>query len=43
MELAISQLIKIVLGVLVVVVVVLGLYFFGEQLIDFFRNLPGAS
>jgi len=38
-ELTISQLIKIILGVLVVVAVVLGLYFFfKEQVIDFFKG-----
>ena len=43
MELAISQLIKIVLGVLVVVAVVFALYQFGSQILDFFRNLPGGE
>jgi hypothetical protein len=40
-ELTISQLIKIIIGVLVVVVVVAGLgYFFKDYVIDFFKNLP---
>jgi len=40
-ELTIEQLIKIILGVFVVVVVVLGIYFiFKEKIIDFFKNLP---
>ena len=43
MDLTISQLIKIILGVLVVVVVVSGLYFFGSYISDFFKNLPGGN
>ncbi|MBS3086728.1 hypothetical protein J4422_03435 [Candidatus Pacearchaeota archaeon] len=40
MELTIENLIKIIIGVLVFVVVVLGIYFFfKEDLIDFFNNL----
>ena len=40
-ELTISQLIKIILGILVVVVVVGGLgFFFKNYVIDFFNNLP---
>lgn len=42
MELTIGQLIKIILGVLVFVVVVVGLgYFFKDYVIDFFKNLGG--
>ncbi|MDP2673187.1 MAG: hypothetical protein Q8O84_05225 [Nanoarchaeota archaeon] len=41
-ELTIGQLIKIILGIFVVVAVVGGLYlFFKNNIIDFFRNLPG--
>ena len=41
-ELSISQLIKIILGIFVVVVVVGGLYlFFKNQVIDFFKNIFG--
>lgn len=41
MELAIGQLIKIILGVLVVGVVIWGLYiFFTNYVIDFFKNIP---
>ncbi|MCH9028349.1 MAG: hypothetical protein IH819_01790 [Bacteroidetes bacterium] len=43
MDLTISQLIKIILGVLVVVMVVSGLYFFGSYLSDFIGNLPGGN
>ncbi len=40
-ELVIGQLIKIIIGVLVVVVVVLGVYlFFKNYVIDFFKNIP---
>ena len=43
-ELAISQLIKIILGVLVVVVVISGLYlFFKGSVLGFFENLPSAE
>ena len=47
-ELTISQLIKIIIGVLVFVAVVIGLYFFFKgQVIDFFKgfsvnNTPGV-
>ena len=42
MNLTISQLIKIILGILVFVVVVLGVYFFfKEYVIDFFKNFGG--
>lgn len=44
MELAIGQLIKIILGVLVVAVVIGGLYFFfANQVIDFFKNIPTGN
>ena len=40
MELTIENLIKIIIGVLVFVVVVLGIYFFFKgDLIDFFNNI----
>lgn len=40
MELTIENLIKIIIGVLVFVVVVLGIYFFfKENVIDFFNNI----
>ena len=40
-ELTISQLIKIIIGIFVVVVVVAGVgYFFKDYIIDFFNNLP---
>ncbi len=42
MELTIQNLIKIIIGVLVFVVVVLGLYFFfKDYVIDFFKNIGG--
>lgn len=41
-ELTTSQLIKIIIGIFVVVVVVLGIFlFFKNTVIDFFKNLPG--
>ncbi|MCH8945902.1 MAG: hypothetical protein IIA85_03195 [Nanoarchaeota archaeon] len=43
MDLTISQLIKIIIGVLVIVMVVSGLYFFGDYVSDFFGNLPGGN
>lgn len=44
MELTINQLIKIIIGVLVVVVVVFGIYvFFKDYVIDFFKNIGGNS
>jgi hypothetical protein len=43
MDLTISQLIKIIIGVLVVVMVVSGLYFFGNYISDFMSNLPGGN
>jgi hypothetical protein len=43
-ELTVSQLIKIIIGVFVVVVVVLGIYiFFKDYIIDFFKNLSGEE
>lgn len=43
-ELTINQLIKIILGVVVVVAVVGGLYlFFKNYVIDFFKNLVGGE
>lgn len=43
-ELTINQLIKILIGVFVVVVVVIGLYFFFRNYISgFFKNLPGTD
>ncbi|HUW44109.1 MAG TPA: hypothetical protein VMV95_04075 [Bacillota bacterium] len=42
MELTIQNLIKIILGVLVFVVVVVGIYiFFKDYVIDFFKNMGG--
>ncbi|MFH1311188.1 MAG: hypothetical protein ABIH65_02175 [Nanoarchaeota archaeon] len=42
MELTIENLIKIIIGVLVFIVVVLGIYFFfKDYVIDFFKNLGG--
>ena len=43
-ELTVGQIIKLILGVLVVVAVITGLYFaFRNNIIDFFENLPGNS
>ena len=43
-ELTITQLIKIIIGILVVVAVVGGLYlFFKDYVIDFFKNLPSGK
>lgn len=40
--LTIEQLIKIILGIIVVVAVILGVYlFFKNNVIDFFKNLGG--
>lgn len=42
--LTIEQLIKIILGIIVFVAVVLGIYlFFKNNVIDFFRNLGGKE
>ncbi|MEX0932663.1 MAG: hypothetical protein WDZ77_01005 [Candidatus Pacearchaeota archaeon] len=43
MDLTISQIIKIVLGVVVIVVVISALAYFGSNIGDFFQNLPGAT
>ncbi|MFH1325423.1 MAG: hypothetical protein ABIH49_01475 [archaeon] len=43
MELALNQIIKIILGILVIVAVIAGLYFFGSQITSFFKNLPGGN
>lgn len=44
MELTITQLIKIILGILVVVAVVGGLgFFFKDYIMDFFKNLPSGE
>lgn len=44
MELTIGQLIKIILGVLVIGVVIWGLYlFFTNYVIDFFENVPAGN
>ena len=43
-ELTISQLIKIIIGAIVVVVVIIGLYmFFKDKILSFFKNLPGGE
>ena len=43
-ELTINQLIKITIGIVVVVIVVIGIYFiFRGYIIDFFKNLPGGN
>ena len=39
--LAINQLIKIIIGVVVIAVVVTGLFFFGSYVSDFFGNFAG--
>lgn len=42
MELTIQNLIKIIIGVLVFVIVVVGIYFFfKDYVIDFFKNMGG--
>lgn len=42
-ELSISQLIKIILGILVFVAIVIALYFiFKDKIGNFFQNLPGS-
>jgi hypothetical protein len=44
MELTFNNLIKIIIGILVFVVVVSGLYiFFKDYVIDFFKNLPSGK
>ncbi len=43
-ELSINQLVKIILGILVVVAVVIALYFvFKDKIGGFFQNLPGDA
>lgn len=43
-ELTISQLIKIILGMFVVVAVIIAIYFvFKDKIFSFFKNLPGES
>lgn len=43
-ELAISTLIKIILGVFVIVAVTIGVFFFfKDSILGFFKNLPGAE
>lgn len=43
-ELTINQLIKIILGILVFVVVVVGVYFvFKNYILDFFKNMVGGN
>jgi len=43
-ELSISQLIKIILGIFVVVAVIIALYFiFKNKIVDFIQNLPGST
>jgi len=43
-ELTIGQLIKILLGVFVIVVVIVGLYFlFRGKILSFFKNIPGEE
>jgi len=43
-ELAINQLIKIILAAVVITVVAIALYFFfRNQIISFFKNLPGEE
>lgn len=44
MELAINQLIKIILGIFVVAIVIGGIYFFfTNYVIDFFKNVPTGN
>ncbi len=43
-QLAIGQLIKIIIGIFVVIAVVAGLYMiFRDNVFSFFKNLPGAN
>jgi hypothetical protein len=43
-ELTIEQLVKIIIGMIVVVAVILGIYFiFKNNVIDFFKNIAGNS
>lgn len=43
MELSINQLIKIIIGVVVITAVVGGLFIFGRNITDFFQNLPTGN
>lgn len=43
MELSISQLIKILLGLAVILAVIGGLYLFGRDIMGFFENLPTGN
>jgi len=44
MNLTIEQLIKIILGLVVIVAVITGVYLvFKNQIINFFENLPGGT
>lgn len=43
-ELTVDQLIKIILGIFVVIVVIIGIYMlFKNYVIDFFKNIGGNS
>ena len=43
-ELSIGYTIKIILGILVIIAVVAGIYLiFKEKIIEFFKNLPGGN
>ena len=43
-ELTVNQVIKIILGIFVVAVVVVALYFaFRDKILDFFKNLPTGA
>lgn len=43
MELSINQLIKIIIGVVVITAVIGGLVLFGRNITDFFQNLPTGN
>jgi len=40
MELTVEQIIKIIIGAFVIVVVIMGLVYFGSSIMDFFKNIP---
>ena len=43
-ELSISYTVKVILGLLVIIAVVGGIYLiFKERVLDFFKNLPGTN
>ena len=43
-ELSIGYTIKVILGLIVIIAVVAGIYFiFKDKVIDFFKNLPGGN